>query len=61
MHAVVEYALINQRVLLVTTQRGEEQTKPGTRDQKAPCSFFVLCPKFERERGANKFPSEAIY
>ena len=41
--------------------REKEQTKPGTRGQKAPCSFFVLRPKFKSERGGNKFPSEALY
>jgi hypothetical protein len=61
MHAVAMNTLINQRMLLAEMQRREEQTKPGTRDQKAPCSFFVLQSKFGRERGGNKFPSEALY
>jgi hypothetical protein len=58
MHAVAVYSLINQRMLFIEMQRGEERTKPGTRGQKAPCSSFVL--KTELERGGNKFPSEAL-
>jgi hypothetical protein len=61
MHAVAKYAPIDQRMLLVEMRGKEEQTKPGTRGQKAPCSFFVLRPKFKSERGGNKFPSEALY
>jgi hypothetical protein len=49
MHAVAVNALINQRMLLVEMQRREEQTKPGRRDQKAPCSFFVLQSKLKEE------------
>jgi hypothetical protein len=41
--------------------REKEQTKPGTRGQKAPCSFFVLHPKFKSEREGNKLPSDALY
>jgi hypothetical protein len=41
------------------TEKG--QTKPGTRGQKAPCSFLVLRPKFKNERGGNKFPSKTLY
>jgi hypothetical protein len=59
MHAVAVYTPINQRVLLIKMQRQEEQSKPGMRGQKAPCSSFVLKP--ELERGGNKFPSEALY
>jgi hypothetical protein len=59
MHVVAVYTLIDQRMLLIKMQRGEERTKPGTRGQKAPCSSFVLKP--ELERGGNKFPSEALY
>jgi hypothetical protein len=59
MHAVAVYTLINQRMLLIEMQRQEEQSKPGTRGQKAPCSSFVLQSKLER--GGNKFPSEALY
>jgi hypothetical protein len=58
MHAVAVYTLINQRMLLIEMQRGEERTKPGTRGQKAPCSSFVLQSRLER--GGNKFPSEAL-
>jgi hypothetical protein len=59
MHAVAVYTLLNQRILLIEMQRQEEQSKPGTRGQKAPCSPFVLKPKLER--GGNKFPSEVLY
>jgi hypothetical protein len=50
MHAVAVYILINQKILLVEMRREEEQTKPGTRDQKAPCSFFVLKVKTKEEK-----------
>jgi hypothetical protein len=59
MHTVTVYTSINQRMLLIEMQRGEERSKPGTRGQKAPCSSFVLKP--ELERGGNKFLSEALY
>jgi hypothetical protein len=59
MHAVAVYTSINQRMLLIEMQRGEERSKPGTRGQKAPCSSFVLKP--ELKRGGNKFPSDALY
>jgi hypothetical protein len=42
MHTVAVYTSINQRMLLIEMQRGEERLKPGTRGQKAPCSSFVL-------------------
>jgi hypothetical protein len=42
MHAVAVCTPIIQRMLLAETRREEKQTKLGTRDQKAPCSFFVL-------------------
>jgi hypothetical protein len=48
-------------MLFVKMRGKEEQTKPGMRGQKAPCSFFELRTKFKSERGGNKFPSEALY
>jgi hypothetical protein len=50
MHAIANYALIDQRMLFAEMRGKEEQTKPGTRGQKAPCSFFVLRTKFKSER-----------
>jgi hypothetical protein len=59
MHALAVYTPINQRMLLIEIQRGEERSKPGTRGQKAPCSSFVL--KQELEREGNKFTNEVLY
>jgi hypothetical protein len=50
MHAVVVYALIKQRMLVIEIRRGEEKTKPGTKYQKVLRLFYCATIKVGNER-----------
>jgi hypothetical protein len=60
MHAIVEYALINQRTPLIKMQR-RRTNETRLKGPEGALLFLRATSKVRKGKRGNKFPSEALY